>query len=206
MDLRISEKNIGIFEKILKFLFLIFSSPSNHLEPLIWSLSNSTKAQGTLLDLHGPPNGPPNGPCEANFRATLVKNGPAGSDHGQKLSIFLDRSQDNRQTWIYSHVWGQSVANIFIQFLFQNKKWERLQNQQKYILQQKNVVAGKSLPYMYICFSFQILAGTWLLLVWNTIWIRFIWVVAKKVPNQDLTEFDLIGPLCAMGLNRSHCP
>ena len=82
--------------------------PFNHVRTLIWSLSNSTKAQGTLLDLHGPPNIPQNGPCEDNFRAPLVKKGPAGSDHGPKLSIFLDRSQDNGQTWIYSHVWGQS--------------------------------------------------------------------------------------------------
>ena len=36
--------------------------------------------------------------CEANFRLPLVKKGPAGSDHGPKLSIFLDRSQDNGQT------------------------------------------------------------------------------------------------------------
>ena len=36
---------------------------------LVWSLWNSTKAQGTLMDLHGPPNGP----YEANFRGPLVK-------------------------------------------------------------------------------------------------------------------------------------
>ena len=39
-------------------------------------------------------------------------------------------------------------TKIFIKFLLQDKKWERLQNRQKYILQQKNVVAGKNLPYM----------------------------------------------------------
>ena len=94
----ISEKNIRIFEKISEFLFSIFSGPSNHVGRLIWSLSNSTKAQGTLLDLHGPPNGPQNGPSEANFRGPFVKKGPAGSLHGSKWSMFLDRSQDNGQT------------------------------------------------------------------------------------------------------------
>ena len=39
-------------------------------------------------------------------------------------------------------------TKIFIKFLLQDKKWERLQNRQKYILQQKNVVAGKNLPYV----------------------------------------------------------
>ena len=38
-------------------------------------------------------------------------------------------------------------TKIFIKFLLQDKKWERLQNRQKYILQQKNVVAGKNMPY-----------------------------------------------------------
>ena len=66
------------------------------------------KAQRTLLDLHGPPNGPLNGPSEANFWGPLVKKGPAGSLHGPNWSIFLDRSLDNVQTWIYSPVWGQS--------------------------------------------------------------------------------------------------
>ena len=36
---------------------------------------------------------------------------------------------------------------MFIKFLLQDKEWQRLQNQQKDILQQKNVVAGKNLPY-----------------------------------------------------------
>ena len=40
---------------------------------------------------------------------------------------------------------------IFIKFLLQDKKWQRLQNQQNDILQQKNVVAGKNLPYKYTC-------------------------------------------------------
>ena len=85
----ISEKNIGIFEKISEFLFFIFSGPSNHVGRLIWSLSNSTKAQGTLLDLHCPQNGPPNGPWEANFWGPLLKKAPAGSLSGANWSIFL---------------------------------------------------------------------------------------------------------------------
>ena len=58
-----------IFEKFLGhvFHFYILSSPFNHVGTLIWSLFNCTKAQGTLLDLHGAPNGPLNGPSEANF-------------------------------------------------------------------------------------------------------------------------------------------
>ena len=97
-----------ILRQFWVFLYFVFSSPSNHVGTLIWSLSNCTKAQGTLLDLHGPPNGPLNGPSEANFWGPLVKKGPAGSLHGPNWSIFLDRSLDNVQTWIYSLVWGQS--------------------------------------------------------------------------------------------------
>ena len=39
-------------------------------------------------------------------------------------------------------------TTIFIKLFLQDKKLERFQNQQKYILQQKNVVAGKNLPYV----------------------------------------------------------
>ena len=38
-------------------------------------------------------------------------------------------------------------TRIFIKFLLHVKKWLWLQNQQKHTLQQKNVVAGKNLPY-----------------------------------------------------------
>ena len=38
-------------------------------------------------------------------------------------------------------------TKIFKQILLQSKKWQQLQNQQKDILQQKDVVAGKNLPY-----------------------------------------------------------
>ena len=95
-----SEKHIWIFEKISEFLFLIFSNPSNHVGTLISSLSNSTKAQGTLLDFHRPPNGPQNGPCEANFWGTSVKKGPSGSHLDRNWSIFLDSSLDNGQTQV----------------------------------------------------------------------------------------------------------
>ena len=80
---------------------------------LIWSLSNSTNAQGTLLDLHWPQNGPPNGPWEANFWGPLVKKGPAGSHHGPKWSILIDRSPDNGQTWVYRPVWGPTDARLW---------------------------------------------------------------------------------------------
>ena len=43
----------GFLRKFRDFRFLIFSSPSNHVGPLNWSLPNSTKAQGpswTFLD------------------------------------------------------------------------------------------------------------------------------------------------------------
>ena len=108
MDPMIFAKISWFLRKFWVFLYFVFSSPSNHVGTLIWSLSNCTKAQGTLLDLHGPPNGPLNGPSEANFWGALVKKGPAGSLHGPNWSIFLDRSLDNVQTWIYSLVWGQS--------------------------------------------------------------------------------------------------
>ena len=108
VDLMIFEKISGSFRKFRAFLYFTFFSRSYHVGLLILSLSNSTKAQGTLLDLHGPTNGLLNGPSEANFWGPLVKKGPAGSLHGPNWSIFLDRSLDNVQTWIYSLVWGQS--------------------------------------------------------------------------------------------------
>ena len=40
---------------------------------LFKSLFGYIMYQGTLLDLHGPPNGPLNGPGEANFWGPLVK-------------------------------------------------------------------------------------------------------------------------------------
>ena len=83
MDLTIFEKNSEILRKNWDFLFLILSSPSHHVGSLIWSLSNFTKAQGILLNLHGPPNGPQNGPCEANFWGPFIKKAPAGALHGQ---------------------------------------------------------------------------------------------------------------------------
>ena len=113
MGLMISEKNIEIFEKISEFLSLLFSGPSNNVGRLIWSLSNSTKAQGTLLDLHWPQNGPPNGPWEANFWGPLVKKGPAGSHHGPNWSILIDRSPDNWQTWVYRLVWGPTDVRFW---------------------------------------------------------------------------------------------
>ena len=73
-------------------------APLTKLDHLFGHSPTLPRLRGTLMNLHGPPNGPQNGPCEANFRAPLVKKGPAGSDHGQKLSIFLDRSHDNGQT------------------------------------------------------------------------------------------------------------
>ena len=96
------------FKLLLPFLYYTLSSPSSHVGTLVWSLWNSTKAQGTLLDLHGPLYGPQNGPSKANFRGPFLKKGPAGSLHGPKWAMFLNRSQDNGQTWIYSLVWGQS--------------------------------------------------------------------------------------------------
>ena len=122
MDLMIFAKISWFLRKFWVFLYFAFSSPSNHVGTLIRSLSNCTKAQGTLLDLHGPPNGPLNGPSEANFWGPLVKKGPAGSLHGPNWSIFLDRSLDNVQTWIYSLVWGQS------DILGTNERGETLQD------------------------------------------------------------------------------
>ena len=79
------KKNSGILRKFRNFLFLIISSPSNPVWSLIWSFSNSTKAQETLLNLHGPWNGP----WEANFWGPLLKKAPAGSLSGPNWSIFL---------------------------------------------------------------------------------------------------------------------
>ena len=66
-----------IFEKIPGFVHLLYivhsAAPLNILENFFWSLLNSIRSQGTLLDPHEPPNGPRNGPCEAYFRGPLVK-------------------------------------------------------------------------------------------------------------------------------------
>ena len=39
------------------------------------------------------------------YSCSTTKKGPAGSHHGPNWSLFLDRSLDNGQTWIYSQVW-----------------------------------------------------------------------------------------------------
>ena len=83
-------------------------APLNILEHFFWSLWNSTRAQRTLLDHHGPPNGPQNGSCEANFGGPLLKKGPPGPLHGPNWTIFLDRPLDNSKKRIYSLVLGQS--------------------------------------------------------------------------------------------------
>ena len=66
-DIMVFEKISGFFRKFRAFLYFTFSSPAYHDGLLIWSLRNSTKGKGTLLDLPGPQNGPKNGLCEANI-------------------------------------------------------------------------------------------------------------------------------------------
>ena len=58
-----------------------FSKPSEHHGTRLWSLLYITKVQGTLMDLHGPPNGP----CEADFGGPLPIKDPPRS----KLNFFL---------------------------------------------------------------------------------------------------------------------
>ena len=72
----------------IPFLHSIFSSPSNHVGTLIWSLSNCIKAQGTLLDLYGPQNWPLNGPSKANLWGPLVKKGRQGPFMAQTDHFF----------------------------------------------------------------------------------------------------------------------
>ena len=54
--------------------------------------------QGTLLDLHGPPNGPWNGPCEADCGGPLPIKGLPGPLHGPNWSLFLYRPLDSGLT------------------------------------------------------------------------------------------------------------
>ena len=91
MDPTWTLKWTSTFSGLLQAVFTIYTLHTPAEPP-------STKAQGNLLDLYGPSNGPQNGLCDAEFRGPLVKKGPAGSLHGPKWSIFLDRSQDNGQT------------------------------------------------------------------------------------------------------------
>ena len=76
----VPKMNLKIFEPLSGCVF--YFKILHAVVPLFWSLWNSTKAQGTLMDLHGPPNGP----YEANFRGPLVKKGPAESLHSPKCS------------------------------------------------------------------------------------------------------------------------
>ena len=70
-------------------LYIIHFSPFDHVGTLLWSLCNSTKALGALLDLYGPLNGPQNGSCEANSRGPSIKKGLPGSFDGPNWSIFF---------------------------------------------------------------------------------------------------------------------
>ena len=70
-----------------------FSIPSNHVGTIFWSLTNSTKAQGTLLDLDGPRNGCQNGHCNANFRGPPVKKGLWWSE---LVDFFIDLKTTNK--------------------------------------------------------------------------------------------------------------
>ena len=105
---RAPKMNLKILLFLHQTLYIIHFSPFNHVGTLFWSLWNSTKGQGALLDHHGPQNGPHNGSCEANSRGPSIEKGPPGSFHGPNWSIFFYRPLDNGLTWIYSLVWGQS--------------------------------------------------------------------------------------------------
>ena len=72
----------------LPFLQNALSYPSQNIMEDFWSLWYNTRAQGTLLDLHGHLSGPLNGPCEADFRGPLLKKGPPLSFHGPNWSFF----------------------------------------------------------------------------------------------------------------------
>ena len=98
----------------LPFLYCTLSSPSNHFGTLFWSLWNSIRAQGTLLDLHWPQNGPQNGPCEAYFRGPLIEKGPPGSLHGPHWPIRIEhvgliadgKCRENRPSEMFSSDWN----------------------------------------------------------------------------------------------------
>ena len=79
-------------------LYIINFSPFTIVGTLLRSLWNSTKAQGALLDLHGPQNGPQNGSGEANSRGPSIKKGPPGYFDGPNWSIFIYRPLDNGLT------------------------------------------------------------------------------------------------------------
>ena len=87
-------------------LYIIHFSPFNHVGTLLWSLWNSTKAQGALLDLHGPQKGPYNGSGEANSRGPSIEKGPPGSFHGPNWSnFFLDlKTTDKLEFTAWSEV------------------------------------------------------------------------------------------------------
>ena len=87
--LKWTSKFSSLFQAVfaISTLYIIHFSPFNHVGTLLWSLWNSTKGQGALLDHHGPQNGPHNGSCEANSRGPSIEKGPPGSFHGPNWSI-----------------------------------------------------------------------------------------------------------------------
>ena len=89
MKLAITCRNLFPFARCCTSRNFYSLVPCNHVGTLIWSLSNSTKAQGTLRNLPGSPNGPQNGPREANIRRPLVKKGPGRVPSWPKLINFF---------------------------------------------------------------------------------------------------------------------
>ena len=82
-------ENFGPCIPILHFLFC---SPSNQVGTLIWSFSNSTNAQGDLLDLHGPSwtlKWTPKWTLRAKFQGTFGRKRPSGVPSWSKLTIFF---------------------------------------------------------------------------------------------------------------------
>ena len=99
---------------------------------------------------------------------------------------------------MWQHV--NNMHKIVIKFLLQDKKWERLQNQQKYILQQKNVVAGKNLPYdsgQFFPHDFSLLVKYW---SWNRFCMTF--VILFMTTNQSYRQ-NIIVILGSEGVNKN---
>ena len=104
--LKWSSKFSSLFQAVfaISTLYIIHFSPFNHVGTLLWSLWNSTKAQGALLDLYGPQKGPYNGSGEANSRGPTIEKGPPGQL--SLIEVKVEAEAELKNFWVLK-IFGQ---------------------------------------------------------------------------------------------------
>ena len=95
-----------LFRLFLYFLQNTYSKPSKHYGRHFWSLKYFTKAQGTLLDLHGHPNRPLNA-LEGWFSGNLGEKKTLQVPPAVRIGkLFYMDNVDNRTSWILHRLWS----------------------------------------------------------------------------------------------------